>query len=128
MGKKQKIFWIVLFSILGTMTIAALVGLKFLAEFKYAVFAMVIVWGIVLTIFQFLRYSEFKKLLAEDMPVYLAELLNAGIITQEQCLNPGKKEQEMFMSEHMSALRKRRLLIAATIILAIYGITMFFTF
>lgn len=128
MGKKQKIIWIVVFSVLGALSLISLVGLKFLREFKYGVFSMVIIWGIVLTIFQILRLKEFKKLLDEDMPLYLAELLNAGIITREQCLNPGKQEKNMFLSEHMSTIRKKRFFISLSIIMALYGISLFFLF
>lgn len=128
MGKKQKIIWIVVFSVLGALSLISLVGLKFLREFKYGVFSMVIIWGIVLTIFQILRLKEFKKLLDEDMPLYLAELLNAGIITREQCLNPGKQEKDMFLSEHMSTIRKKRFFISLSIIMALYGISLFFLF
>lgn len=128
MEKKQKIIWIVVFSVLGALSLISLVGLKFLREFKYGVFSMVIIWGIVLTIFQILRLKEFKKLLNEDMPLYLAELLNAGIITREQCLNPGKQEKDMFLSEHMSTIRKKRFFISLSIIMALYGISLFFLF
>ncbi len=128
MEKKQKIIWIVVFSVLGALSLISLVGLKFLREFKYGVFSMVIIWGIVLTIFQILRLKEFKKLLDEDMPLYLAELLNAGIITREQCLNPGKQEKDMFLSEHMSTIRKKRFFISLSIIMALYGISLFFLF
>ncbi|MGN1163143.1 MAG: hypothetical protein ACI4T2_04440 [Christensenellales bacterium] len=128
MEKKQKIIWIVVFSVLGALSLASLVGLKFLREFKYGMFSMVIIWGIVLTIFQILRLKEFKKLLDEDMPLYLAELLNAGIITREQCLNPGKQEKDMFLSEHMSTIRKKRFFISLSIIMALYGISLFFLF
>lgn len=128
MDKKQKIIWIVVFSILGALTLGSLVGLRFLTAFKYAVFSMVIVWGVVLTVFQILRLKEFKKLLDEDMPLYLAELLNAGIITREQCLNPGKQEKDMFLSEHMSAIRKKRFFISLSVIVALYGVSLFFLF
>lgn len=128
MDKKQKTIWIVVFSVLGALTLCSLLGLKFLRAFKYAIFAMVIVWGIVLTVFQILRLKEFKKLLDEDMPLYLAELLNAGIITREQCLNPGKQEKDMFLSEHMSEIRKKRLFISLSVIMALYGVSLFFLF
>lgn len=128
MDKKQKIIWIVVFSVLGALTLGSLVGLRFLTAFKYAIFSMVIFWGIVLTVFQILRLKEFKKLLDEDMPLYLAELLNAGIITREQCLNPGKQEKDMFLSEHMSAIRKKRFFISLSVIVALYGVSLFFLF
>lgn len=128
MDKKQKTIWIVVFSGLGALSLGSLVGLKFLSAFKYAIFSMVIVWGIVLTVFQILRLKEFKKLLDEDMPLYFAELLNAGIITREQCLNPGKQEKDMFLSEHMSAIRKKRFFISLSVIMALYGVSLFFLF
>lgn len=126
MTKKQKIFWIVLFSVLGAITLGSLIALRFFTAAKYVACSMVIALGIALTIFQIFKLKEFKKLLEEDMPLYLAELLNAGIITQEQCVNPGKKEKEMFLSEHISAIRKRRLFICLTVFFAIYGAVMFF--
>lgn len=126
--KKQKTAWIVVFSVLAALSLGSLLGLKFLREFKYAVFSLVVVWGIVLTVFQILRLKEFKKLLDEDMPLYLAELLNAGIITREQCLNPGKQEKDMFLSEHMSTIRKKRFFISLTIIMALWGVSLFFLF
>lgn len=128
MDKKQKTIWIVVFSVLGALTLGSLLGLKFLLAFKYAIFSLVVVWGIVLTVFQILRLSDFKKLLDEDMPLYLAELLNAGIITREQCLNPTKQEKDMFLSEHMSEIRKKRLFISLSVIMALYGVSMFFLF
>lgn len=128
MERKQKTIWITVFSVLGALSLGSLIGLKFLREFKYAVFSFVIFWGIVLTVFQILRLKDFKKLLDEDMPLYLAELLNAGIITREQCLNPGKQEKDMFLSEHMSEIRKKRFFISLTIIIALWGVSLFFLF
>lgn len=125
MTKKQKIWWIVIFSVLGAFTIGSLIALKFIHEFKYAICGLIVVWGIVLTFFQVIKLKEFKKLLDEDMPLYLAELLNSGVITKEQCLNPGKQEKEMFLQEHSSAIRKRRFFISLTVFLAVYGACLF---
>ncbi|MEG1499813.1 MAG: hypothetical protein RR400_01930 [Clostridia bacterium] len=117
--KKSKIVWIIVWCLLAILTIGNLFLLKIVPEMKYVLIVLIVAWGILLTIRQVIAYKDLRIELKKKMPVFLAELCNAGVISPSQCLDPQKAETDMFFSEYKKEFLKRKFLIALVIFICI---------
>lgn len=117
--------------ICAAITLAAFVVfaclIRIVAPFKFVAAGFLLVFAAFSGSLWIMNILNYKKRMQEEMPIFLTELYNAGIINKEQLEKPGKVEKEMFFSEFNGPYRKRILFLVLFLFVCVQlSITFFF--